>query len=224
MTTKAEFLKTVKQSLSDLDTSTKPELPLVPEVWAVNNVPTEQLQQTFAESLEAVAGRCVLVDKPDETTVLIANLLRENSVKRFGVLGTSAAKDVAERVVRQYDVELFFSSTDEADASGISKLDAAILTPEYLLADTGSCVIAAPTANDRRLIYLPPLCVIVAKASSLREHLPHAWQEFLPRWKTATTGEFAIVTGPSRTADIEKILVLGVHGPKQVVVFVETFS
>ncbi|MDR3111275.1 MAG: LUD domain-containing protein [Planctomycetaceae bacterium] len=224
MTTKAEFLKTVKQSLADLNTSTKPELPPVPEVWAVNDVPTEQLRQTFAESLTSVAGRCVFVDKPDETAVQVANLLRENGVKRVGVLGTEAAKSVAERVTEHYSTELFFSSTDEADASGMSKLDAGILTPEYLLADTGSCVISAPTSNDRRLIYMPPLCVIVAKATSLREHLPQAWQEFLPRWKTATAGEFVIVTGPSRTADIEKILVLGVHGPKQVVVFVETFS
>ncbi|MGL6194698.1 MAG: LUD domain-containing protein, partial [Thermoguttaceae bacterium] len=34
-----------------------------------------------------------------------------------------------------------------------------------------------------------------------------------------TTGEFLIMTGPSRTADIEKVLILGVHGPKRLIVF-----
>jgi L-lactate dehydrogenase complex protein LldG len=59
----------------------------------------------------------------------------------------------------------------------------------------------------------------VGKVEQLVEHLPAAWDTIGPRCgDLSLRGEFVIVTGPSRTADIEKILILGVHGPKRLIV------
>jgi L-lactate dehydrogenase complex protein LldG len=80
-------------------------------------------------------------------------------------------------------------------------------------------MIACGTAQERILCYLPPTCVIVAPVDRLAEHMPAAWSAIAARVADpALRGEFVFVTGPSRTADIEKILILGVHGPKRVVV------
>ena len=66
---------------------------------------------------------------------------------------------------------------------------------------------------------MPPACVVVARVDQLAEHLPAAWAAIAARAADpALRGEFVIVTGPSRTSDIEKILILGVHGPKRLVV------
>jgi L-lactate dehydrogenase complex protein LldG len=90
---------------------------------------------------------------------------------------------------------------------------------DVLLADTGSCLIACPTAADRLLCFLPPACVVIARTECLAEHLPAAWAAIGRKAADpATRGEFIIVTGPSRTSDIEKTLILGVHGPKRLVV------
>ena len=144
--------------------------------------------------------------------------------ERFPVLRTnnSHAPDVASDVSPQ----------------AIAALDASLIGAEYLLTDTGSAVVASATAFDRMLCYLPPVCCVVATERMLREHLPAAWPEICQRIRGETAdspeaspdadpnvpiqhlGEFLIVTGPSRTADIEKILVMGVHGPKRLVVFV----
>ena len=69
------------------------------------------------------------------------------------------------------------------------------------------------------MCYLPPNCVVVAKAENFREHMPAAWKEIAERTaQPDRRGEFVVITGPSRTADIEKILILGVHGPKRLFV------
>jgi L-lactate dehydrogenase complex protein LldG len=60
---------------------------------------------------------------------------------------------------------------------------------------------------------------VIARTGQLAEHLPAAWAEIARQTADPQRrGEFVLVTGPSRTADIEKILILGVHGPKRLIV------
>ncbi|MCE5267689.1 MAG: lactate utilization protein, partial [Planctomycetaceae bacterium] len=101
----------------------------------------------------------------------------------------------------------------------VAELSASIIEAEILVADTGSCVISCPSAPDRLLCYLPPACVVIARVDQLAENLPAAWSGVSARVADKTQrGELVILTGPSRTSDIEKILTLGVHGPKRLVV------
>ena len=61
--------------------------------------------------------------------------------------------------------------------------------------------------------------MVIAGVDCLAEHLPAVWDDVARRAADpALRGEFVFVTGPSRTADIEKILILGAHGPKRLVV------
>jgi L-lactate dehydrogenase complex protein LldG len=101
----------------------------------------------------------------------------------------------------------------------IAELPVSLLSAEQLLADTGTCVIECGTLEQRLLCYLPPACVVVARSDQLAEHLPAAWQAIGQRVADPQgRGELVLVTGPSRTTDIEKVLILGVHGPKQLIV------
>ncbi len=109
--------------------------------------------------------------------------------------------------------------TAEWPSQRMAELSASLVEAEVLLADTGSCLIACPTASDRLLCFLPPACVVMARVNRLAEHLPAAWATIAARAADPTLrGEFIVVTGPSRTSDIEKTLILGVHGPKRLVV------
>ncbi len=101
----------------------------------------------------------------------------------------------------------------------MADLPAGLIEADYLLADTGTAMIACGRPEERLMCYLPPACIIVATVDRLIEHLPAAWASIAPRVADPQLrGEFVFITGPSRTADIEKILILGVHGPKRLVV------
>ena len=94
-----------------------------------------------------------------------------------------------------------------------------VLPAEFLLADTGTAVVVARSAAERLLCYLPTVAVVVAQTTNLFAHMSDIWGQ-LTRVVAdpAMRGEVVLVTGPSRTADIEKKLVLGAHGPKRLIV------
>lgn len=80
------------------------------------------------------------------------------------------------------------------------------------LAETGSLVVRADVARSRGAFLVPPAHVCVLHASRIVADLVDLWGEARGTWPSSLT----IVSGPSKTADIEGILITGVHGPRAV--------
>ena len=99
-----------------------------------------------------------------------------------------------------------------ADSPDFARLEAGITGAEYLIARTGSIVLSAARSGGRRLSILPPVHIVIAYAGQLVPSLDSVIGK--PDESSYTT----IITGPSRTSDIEKKLVLGAHGPKRLIV------
>ena len=227
MNSRETILQSVRESLSDL--KPRPAIPPEPEVWPVLGKSPEELLGTFHASLESVLGEYVPCSNFDDALQKITHLLGEVKASKIGILDRPLCRQIAESLQLPLEKNFASSLPEEVCSETLASWDAAIVSPEFLLADTGSCLFAAPTAFDRLLCYITPLCVVVASKEMLREHLPHVWAELKGRFGSEatiqqqadaqTTGEFLIMTGPSRTADIEKVLILGVHGPRRVVVF-----
>jgi L-lactate dehydrogenase complex protein LldG len=191
------------------------EPPPVPEVWPPDAAGPEQLVERFSAELKLVQGEPVRCPTIDAARQHVAQLMAAENWPRIGSVDRPAARELlgglpADRVAW-------------IDASWqprqIAELPAGVIVADVLLADTGTCMIACPAAQDRLMCYLPPACVVLARVGQLAPHLPAAWGEIARRTADRDLrGEFVLVTGPSRTADIEKILILGVHGPKRLVV------
>ncbi len=107
--------------------------------------------------------------------------------------------------------------------SKLADVDLGVTGCDCLVAMTGSVVLTAQTGFGRALSVLPPAHLVVARRSQLLPGLTDAIRLLQSRHGKMWPSMVTFITGASRTADIEKILVLGAHGPKSLFVLLLDF-
>lgn len=105
------------------------------------------------------------------------------------------------------------------DVDKLEKCEASITTCDCLVAQTGSVIVSSRTTGGRAISVLPPHHVVIAKKEQLVPSLPEAIGLIKQKYAGNFPSMISIITGPSRTGDIERILVLGAHGPKKLTIF-----
>jgi L-lactate dehydrogenase complex protein LldG len=90
---------------------------------------------------------------------------------------------------------------------------------EALVARTGSLVVAPATASGRRLSIYPDQHIVLARPSQVVAEIGDALRAVQACYGENLPSMLSLTTGPSRTADIEKTLVLGAHGPRRLTLF-----
>ncbi len=110
--------------------------------------------------------------------------------------------------------------TDRAyDVAELETCDAGISECDALVAQTGSILVASRSAGGRALSVLPPHHIVFARREQLVADLPAAFDLLKRKYADNYPSMISFITGPSRTGDIERILVLGAHGPKKLSIF-----
>jgi len=104
------------------------------------------------------------------------------------------------------------------DKRELEACDVGLTECDVLIAQTGSVVVTSASAGGRALSVLPPHHVVVARRAQLVPDLPTAFRLLEQRYAGHFPSMISLVTGPSRTGDIERILILGAHGPKRLTV------
>ena len=110
--------------------------------------------------------------------------------------------------------------TDEPyDVTELESCDIGLTECDALVAQTGSVLITSRSAGGRGLSILPPHHIVLAHRGQLLGDLPAAFVLLKRKYSDNYPSMISLVTGPSRTGDIERILVLGAHGPKKLTIF-----
>lgn len=173
------------------------------------------LAARFCKELSAAGG------KPHRTANLAAardtliSILRDRSARDV-ILGAGAI--IESLRLPELFLPLGIRTTNVADleegddAANFFAADLSITGADYLIAETGSIVYLSRPLEPRSASLLPPVHVVVANENQL---LPDLFDLFdrLPPIPAALPGCVSIITGPSKTGDIELKLVTGVHGP-----------
>jgi len=103
------------------------------------------------------------------------------------------------------------------DKNALESCDAGITSCEVLVAQTGSILVSSATSGGRALSILPHVHVVVATSDQIVATLADALHGMRDRHEGHLPSMLSFITGPSRTGDIERILVLGAHGPKELI-------
>jgi len=104
------------------------------------------------------------------------------------------------------------------DVCELEKCDVGISACDALVAQTGGVLVTSRSAGGRALSVLPPHHVVLARREQLVPDLVAAFALIKAKYAPNYPSMISFITGPSRTGDIERILVLGAHGPKKLTV------
>jgi L-lactate dehydrogenase complex protein LldG len=190
--------------------------PSVPELWPAGTwTPPPDLFAYFVQELTRVQGESFRCDSMDEVRQRLRALFQELGEPATAVVDEDRCRSAA----ADLPVEKVHIVEPTWDRDQLAVLPMAVMPAAFLLADTGTAVLLPRSSAERLLCYLPTVVVFIASSDSVVPHLSDVWDALSQRAKdTSERGEILLVTGPSRTADIEKKLILGAHGPKRVIV------
>lgn len=157
----------------------------------------------------ALAGQAVVTDDPRE---FVANTIAGKSAVASGApflaeCGITSLPGVRSGIVDREELREL-----------CAKADAGITSADYALADTGTLVLLSSPREARMISLLPPAHIAVVPRARILTGLDELFS-LMPN-PAETSSSMVLITGPSRTADIEQILVRGVHGPGSLTVVV----
>ncbi len=136
--------------------------------------------------------------------------------RRYVVTVTSGLRAVASPapLLEELGIGVPAVSGDVADVrAACAEADIGVTTAEYGMADTGALVVLATSQESRLVSLLPLVHITVLSADRILTGLDELFT-LLPD-PGAVSSSMVLIGGPSRTADIEQILTLGVHGPRE---------
>lgn len=188
-------------------------LPPLPD-WTASvhpALPATDLAVTFAESFRRVGGEFFYAENPAQLGVELRAWLAERlpAGQQFYVWEPAMQALLTAAGVPFQPTEVDFR---EQAAAGLTSCEA-------LVARTGSIVVAPATASGRRLSIYPDQHLVLARPSQVVAEIGDALRVVQARYGAQLPSMLSLTTGPSRTADIEKTLVLGAHGPRRLSLF-----
>jgi L-lactate dehydrogenase complex protein LldG len=195
------ILHRVRTALGRTATDSVPEPP--PVYSRIPEWDRGERVRRFTEALQALGGRVHCARGAAAVRAIACD-----------IAGQRAAVISGDLFLRECGIagETFTSAAQVRAAA--ERAEVGITGAAYGLAETGSLVMLASDEESRLISLLPPVHVAVLRVSSLLANL----DDLLARLSDpgALTSAMVLITGPSRTADIEQILVRGVHGPGEV--------
>jgi len=173
----------------------------------------EERIQLFAANSADLKTDFHLLQTRDEMLSKLQAIAQVEGWKKIG----SHQGDLTDAATTKLKLEVCDTS-ESYDVKDLESCDAGVSGCDALVAQTGSVLVSSRSAGGRALSVLPPHHVVLATRAQLLSDLPAALALLKNRYAPEFPSFFSFITGPSRTGDIERILVLGAHGPKKLTI------
>jgi L-lactate dehydrogenase complex protein LldG len=201
---KENILKRIRQALVD---PTPVPFPQSEGNSSVYSHPTQDNEIEFAENFGRIQGRFLYCSNTAEMIGQLQQLISQQGwTKVF-----CREKGLLPIIEEPLKGLLISDDLPQADAS--------ITGCEALIARTGSILMSSAQDSGRTVSVYAPVHICISYTNQLVYDIREGLESLLEKYKNRIPSFITVATGPSRTADIEKTLVVGVHGPKDVYVF-----
>jgi L-lactate dehydrogenase complex protein LldG len=169
--------------------------------------PEQEIEVEFAEQFTKLQGKFIYCINRQELAFQLSSLAKKSNWQKIYCLDENLLNSTGD-VIRENIVK-----------EGLANCDAALTACECLVARTGSIVLSSVQAGGRTASVYAPIHICIAFTNQLVYDIKDALQLVKDKYGDHLPSLVSFATGPSRTADIEKTLVVGVHGPKEVYCF-----
>lgn len=184
-------------------------------------LPTSELSakvSQMATLLEASHAE-VIVSSAAAWPAQVAQRLRELGVRRLALTrATPEARQLADGLVGQVELVDFDRPIDGWKQELFNTVDAGFTVADCAIAATGTLVLKSSPDLPRSLSLVPPLHVALVRAETIHAHMYAAASR--EDWANGMPTNLVMVSGPSKTSDIQQTLAYGAHGPKQMLVVI----
>ncbi len=201
---KQNILKKIRQALSN---STPLPFPQSEGNNSVFHPSQGELEVEFAEQFNKLQGRFIFCLNQQELAFQFSSLVKKQNWEKIYSREPRWQEMTGEQISARFTTE------------DLANCDVAVTGCEFLVARTGSIVMSTAQASGRTTSVYAPIHICIAFTSQLVYDIKDALQLLKQKYNNKLPSLITFATGPSRTADIEKTLVVGVHGPKEVFCF-----
>lgn len=182
-------------------------------------VKTNNILEQFIEELLKVNAVVIRAEGGEELKAVISDIVRSKGISSFAIWESDYLNSAGlKELLNSEGLEQIIS----CDKNEIAQAGIGITGADYAIADTGTIVLLTDEDRPRSVSLLPPIHLAIVKKSDIMSDIREL---FIILKQTLDAGRslpscMTFITGPSRTADIELNLTLGVHGPKELYVII----
>ncbi len=204
-TSKEKILKKIRKALIHKSALEIGDIDNDSEIFTSSEEP---LEIQFAQNFTALNGKFIFCENEIEFLENLDWIAKDNEWKNLYCLEPKLKELLKKGKINFSDKETDLLSTDIG-----------ITFCECLIARTGSVMITSKQASGRRLPVFANFHIVIAYTSQLLENVKDGIKYIREKYNDQLPSMISTISGPSRTADIEKTLVQGAHGPKEIFVF-----
>jgi len=201
-----KVLKNVRNALISKTDNPFPNVENDSSVFVESNNPYKDI--TFAEEFTKVGGKFIYCEN-DNVLILSLNAL----YNEFKLGNTYCAENEIKEILTLAKIPYGDKQED------LLNCGVCITFCEYLIARFGSIMISSRQMSGRRANIYAPVHIVLAYTNQLVPDIKDGLNKIRCKYNNKMPSLISLITGPSRTADIEKTLVMGAHGPKELYVF-----
>ena len=217
-------IENIRRSLGGQRPPYNPRRGLGPRPAIYESRRPESVDSEIEQFLDEVRKLSGVAEKlsADSVSDALKALVAKNGIRKATLWHTPLFEQLGiENTLRSLAVDII---SPNADKHEMAHCDLGITEAEYILPETGTLVLASSAEKPRAVSLLPRLHLAIVRPEMLRPDLHQVFAEHIGRGEASlrpyTPDYLVFITGPSRTADIELTVTLGVHGPKNLHVWI----